>query len=331
VRIKEKRFRVIAFAILLAAGLLLPAASYAPQFSTGNSNTPSYAGFSQIDPTRNEFILLGDTRGKSRWEFWAENPLTNRAEILEKVSTSKPAFVINLGDLVLRGASTASWMDFDALHGGIRREGIPYFPILGNHELQGDTEAGLRNYFTRFPHLEGRRWYSFQWKHVGFIMLDSNLSTLTPKQRADQMQWYAAELERFEGSPDVEHVIVCTHQPPYTNHAKSSLESGSAMPFVAPFLALEKTRLFFSGHVHSYERFLVGSKHFVVSGGGGAPRGKLVIDPQARKYQDQFSGDELRFFHICVVEVRDNALAIRVLRLEPNRGFSEADRVTVSP
>ena len=33
---------------------------------------PSYAGFDEIDPAKNLFVLVGDTQKTSRWEFWRE-------------------------------------------------------------------------------------------------------------------------------------------------------------------------------------------------------------------------------------------------------------------
>lgn len=315
---------------IVAFTIFLFGAWYEALPSTGSPGVPSYTGFSAIDPSRNQFVILGDTRGKSPFEFWLEKPGGITPDLLREVVNRRPAFVINLGDLVLRGGSSRAWFDFDKVHAGIRQNGIPYFPILGNHEMQGNTEAALQNYFNRFPYLEERRWYSFRWKNIGLIMLDSNISTMTSEKRAEQMRWYTAELERFEADTLVKHVIVCTHEPPYTNRVKTAVGVESATLFAEPFLKFGKTRILFSGHVHSYERFMIGSKHFVVSGGGGAPRGKLVVDPNKRRYEDQFSGEELRFFHFCLVEIAGDSLLVKVLRLESDGSFSESDHVSLS-
>ncbi len=324
--IQKRSVKITIFVLVLASTILLLGAWSHAQPSASTPDVPSYSGFSAIDSSRNDFVVLGDTRGKSPWEFFAEKPGKIRTEILDEVALCKPAFVINLGDLVLRGGSARYWLEFDRLNAGIRQQEIPYFPILGNHEMQGNTQAGLRNYFTRFPSLKEHRWYSCQWKSVGFIMLDSNISTLTHDQRSEQIRWYNAELERFEADPKVKYVVACAHKPPFTNRAKTALGSESTKSLVEPFLKFEKTSLFFSGHVHSYERFRVGSKLFIVSGGGGAPRGRVVVDPAKQKYKDQFSGDELRFFHLCLVQLRGDSLGVRVLRLDPDGRFSDADR-----
>jgi hypothetical protein len=309
----------------------LPSGWYAGESWTDIRDVPSYHGYSAIDPSKNHFVIVGDTRGKSPWEFWLEKPGKIRQDILGEIVKRNPAFVINLGDMVLKGGSEDCWLEFDSLHSEIREKAIPLFPVLGNHELNGSIEAGLWHYFMRFPHLNHQRWYSFTWKTIGFIILDSNFSALSPEQRESQIRWYTAELKRFEDDVQVEHVIVCTHEPPFTNRVKTSLGREPIKLFADPFVAFEKTRFFFSGHVHSYERFRIGSKHFIVSGGGGAPRGKLVVDPAKRRYEDQFSGEEVRPFHICLVEVRGDSLLFKVLWMGPDGTFSEADGLTLSP
>jgi len=326
----KKSAAFISIAIISIFVTFLPVGRYTIQSWAGVRAVPSYHGHSEIDASKNHFVIVGDTRGKNPWEFWLKKPRNVRGDILDEIVKRKPAFIINLGDMVLNGDSKRCWLEFDDLHAGIREKAIPFFPVLGNHEIRGSHEAALQLYFMRFPYLNHQRWYSFTWKKIGFIILDSNLSSLTEDQRENQMRWYTAELERFESDEQVEHVIVCIHEPPFTNRAKSPLGRESTRLFADPFLIFEKTRLFFSGHVHSYERFGIGSKHFIVSGGGGAPRAKVVTDPAKRKYEDQFSGEDLRFFHICLVEVRGDSLLLKVLRMESDGSFSEADGLTLS-
>lgn len=302
---------------------------YAAHSLGSEHDVPSNYGDSAIDSSKNHFIIVGDTRGKSPLEFWIEKTGKIRSDIIGEIVKQEPAFVINLGDFVLRGGSNRAWMEFDDLHAELREKRIPYFPILGNHEIQGDVEAGLHNYFTRFPYLDHQRWYSFRWKNIGFIMLDSNISDST-KQGKSQIKWYNAELERFEGDKQTDFVIVCIHEPPFTNRVKSPLGRDASKVFAGPFIGFKKTCLFFSGHIHSYERFRIGSKHFIVSGGGGAPRAKLVTDPSKRMYEDQFSGEELRFFHFCRVEARGDSLLFNVIQMGSDGSLSVADTLTVS-
>jgi 3',5'-cyclic AMP phosphodiesterase CpdA len=287
--------------------------------------TPCYAGFADIQATKNRFILVGDTQGTSHWEFWRERNDRERKLIVNEIIKREPAFVIHLGDLTTRGSSEKHWQQFDDMHKECREKKIPYVPILGNHDFYGNNKKAQQNYFERFPYLERRRWYSFTWKNVGFILVDSNFSNLTKGQVENQSKWYLSELERLDRDETVNFIIVCCHQAPFTNSRVVGPSEKVRAYFADPFLQFHKTRLFFSGHSHSYERFQRKDKYFLVSGGGGGPRHKVIIDPRKQRYQDLFSGPEIRFFHFCEIESRDGALVFRVLRLETDETFSVAD------
>ena len=290
---------------------------------------PSYAGFEDIDPTKNDFILVGDTQSTSHWEFWRERNDQQRRLIIDEIAKRRPAFVVHLGDLTTRGSSTRHWQQFDDFHKGFREEKIPYFPVLGNHEFYGDDKRALENYFERFPHLGQRRWYRFIWKKVGLLMMDSNFSALTKEQREQQSRWYLDELEKFEKNAGIDFIIVCSHEPPLTNSQVIRPNREVKVTFADPFLQFQKTRLFFSGHSHSYERFQMKDKFFIVSGGGGGPRHKVYTDPTKRRYQDLYRGLELRFFHFCQIEDLEEALVFQVLGLNSDQTFTVVDAVTI--
>jgi len=286
---------------------------------------PSYAGFADIQATKNYFIIVGDTQGTSHWEFWRERNDGERKLIIDEITRREPAFVIHLGDLTTRGSSGKHWQEFDDMHKEFREKKIPYFPILGNHELYGNDKKALQNFFERFPYLDRRRWYSFIWKNVGFILVDSNFSDLTKEQIGEQSRWYLGELEKLEKNAKIDFIIVCCHEPPFTNSRVVSDNEKVKVYFADPFLRFQKTRLFFSGHSHSYERFQRDVKFFVVSGGGGGPRHKVMTDPRTQRHRDLFLGPELRFFHFCEIENHNDNLVFRVLRLQSDRTFAEVD------
>ena len=323
------RVRVPMFvAGLLGMGLLISAnASTALQKNI--QETPSYAGFQKINPAKNDFILVGDTQSTSHWEFWRERNDKQRKLIIDELAKRDPAFVVHLGDLTTRGSSTRHWQQFDDFHTGFRERKIPYFPVLGNHEFYGDNKRALENYFGRFPHLGQKRWYRFTWKNVGLLMVDSNFSSLTKKQIEEQAQWYLDELARFEKNAEIDFILVCCHEPPFTNSRVIRPNKEVKVNFADPLLQFQKTRLFFSGHSHSYERFQMNSKFFIVSGGGGGPRHKVYTDSTKRRYQDLFSGPDFRFFHFCEIEDFKDALAFQVLRLDSDETFTVVDPVTI--
>lgn len=289
------------------------------------SETVPYAGFEEIGPAKNHILIIGDTQSTSHWEFWRERNDRERKLIADEIARRKPAFILHLGDLTTRGSSEKHWQEFDKLHKTWHEEEIPCFPLIGNHELYGNDKKALEHYFDRFPYLESSRWYSMIWKNVALVMLDSNFSTLTEVENERQVNWYRAELERFEKDKIIDHIIVCSHEPPFTNSRVVSPNQEVRTHFADPFVRYSKTRFFFSGHSHTYERFRVENKHFIVSGGGGGPRHKVTLDSQKRSFPDLFDGPELRFFHFCEIELHGKRLLFRVLRLESDRTFTVAD------
>jgi hypothetical protein len=291
--------------------------------------TPFYAGFADIQATKTRFIIVGDTQRTSHWEFWRERNDRERRFIVDEITRREPAFVIHLGDLTTRGCSEKHWHEFDDMHEEFRKKKIPYFPILGNHEFYGSDKKALQNYFERFPHLHQRRWYTFTWKNVAMVMVDSNFTTLSKEQIEGQSQWYLDEVEKFEKNTKIHFIIVYCHEPPFTNSRVVSPNEKVKVYFADPFLRFQKTRLFLSGHSHSYERFQAKNKFFVVSGGGGGPRHKVETDRAKRRYQDLVGGPELRFFHYCQIEDLQEALVFQVLRLNSDESFTGVDAVTL--
>lgn len=294
----------------------------------GNRAPPAYAGFEGIDPGKGRFLVVGDTQGTSLWEFWRERNKEGRRLLLDEIVRRDPAFVLHLGDLTTRGGSRREWERFDALHERFRAKGIPYFPVLGNHDFHGRKSVALRSFFARFPHLEERRWYGFVWRNVGFILLDSNFRRMSRSELEDLSSWYLAELERLDREPAVDFVIVCSHRPPYTRSRVVRPCARSRERFVRPFLQSRKTCFFFSGHAHAYERFQVGGKHFIVSGGGGGPRHRLLARSGPGRFEEAIAGPALRLLHACEVEQRATGLELRVIKLE-GRAFGEADPLEV--
>ncbi len=311
----------VLFAALVAGGAETNPPRLVPQAMS------SYAGFAQIDPTKNHFIIVGDTQSTSHWEFWRERNDKERKLIIDEITKWEPAFVIHLGDLTTRGSSMKHWQQFDESHKELWAKKIPYFPVLGNHEFYGNNERALQNYFGRFQHLSGRRWYSFAWKNIGFILLDSNFSQLTMEETEQQRKWYTEQLERFEGDHKIDRVFVFCHEPPFTNSQVVSPNERVKAFFADPFLNCDKASFFFSGHSHSCEGFQTGRKFFVVSGGGGGPRHKLSAGPENPLYKDLFKGRERPSFHFIEIEVTGSTLTYKIRYLTSDGTFMTADLI----
>lgn len=284
-----------------------------------------FYGFEALDPGNNVIIFIGDTQGTSLLEFWREDNKEKTPLLIKEIARRKPAGVINLGDLVFCGTSKRQWKLFDEAHRPLLANKIPYFCIPGNHEYWCNPKITFENYFSRFPHLDNRKWYFFRFQKIGFLMLDSNFSKLTPEENRCQLDWYYDELFRLNDDPEISYIIVCCHHPPFTNSKVVKPMEKELCCFLGPFLRLKKTTAFFSGHCHSYEKFKKRGKYFIVTGGGGGPGQRLETNDKKRQYNDLFDGPSWRFLNFCQMTIEPNQLCFRIVKLTDEGKFEIAD------
>jgi predicted phosphodiesterase len=251
------------------------------------------------------FIVYGDSR---------EIASGSKTAIIERVVDEQPDFVLHLGDMVYCG-NTHQWKIFDLFEGRILHEGIPFYPVLGNHEYRSltekyppDPDEQLQHYFNRFPFLEKRRWYTFTHGPCTFIILDTGTEFT---EESHQYQWLKRKLQ--EESPG--YLFVALHYPPYTRsgHGRKA-EKRLAELFESNDPAIRKPDIVFAGHVHNYERYRHEAVNYVVSGGGGAPP-RLV-----KRSSKDFYSKEGAAFHFCRITVSESELEFEMMRLDDATG-----------
>lgn len=295
--------------------------------AAGSAGTPPFSGLIRDTGAPSRIVIYGDNRCRHPLEFWMKDTSRARQKVAYRIAQIRPDLVVNTGDVVDRGGSASSWKVFDTENAWLRRMGVPYFPVLGNHEFLGGSQAAaLGNYFARFPYLDRKRWYSFEVGGVAFLMLDTNFGGLTAKENNDQLKWILKSLDDFETVPDIKLVAVVTHHPPFTN-SKNELPDIKVMHTILPLLnGHPKTKLFLSGHSHTYERFRVGNLHYVVTGGGGAPLDE--VEP-ATFPDDLYGGGELRGFHYCLMTLYKNQCTIEMFELQHDGSWMVQDSVEI--
>jgi hypothetical protein len=133
------------------------------------------------------------------------------------------------------------------------------------------------------------------------------------------------ELKRFELDISIAHIVVCCHEPPYSNGKVVPPNTKVRTFFAEPFQRSVKTSLFFSGHSHTYERFLKEGKTFIVSGGGGGPRHDVNTDTASQSEPEQYKGPERRFFHFCEITLQGHDLLVRVSALFKNNELENVE------
>jgi Icc-related predicted phosphoesterase len=267
----------------------------------------------------NSFILIGDTQ-RTGWVestfLFRESNDSVQFELFRAISNleKEPAFIVHLGDMVFDGADNEDWIYFDNSTLPVRSKSIPIVPVLGNHEYFGDEKNSMLNISNRFTDLKDSTWRSFKFKNVGFILLNSN-TELSEEVYERQKQWYKKEIDRLDQDNEIKHIIVVTHQPPFTNGTGIGFGDDEFVKenFVDSFNKSKKAKMFISGHCHNYEHLLIDNKHYIISGGGGGPRRSIDLEGN---YKDITIGKDkdksVRDFHFVEVKVEQDSLKLIV-------------------
>jgi hypothetical protein len=290
--------------------------------ATACAKPPPPAAFTSSFPPFDEgrsFVVVGDLQRTSWLEWWREQNDAERERVVRAIADERPAFLMIVGDLVFGGAWDGEWTRFDALATPLREAGVPVIAALGNHEYWGGR-SGEPRFFARFPGLHGQRWYVRAWGPLRLVVLSSNEDEMCRREWRAQKRWYEQTLADLDRDPAVRGVLVLMHHPPYTNSTVTSDERHVQRDFVPAFLAARKTLALMTGHVHSYERFERQGKAFIVSGGGGGPRARLLSGAKRRHPDDLYDGPPLRDFNYVRIKVGADGLSAEV------RGLAKGGR-----
>ncbi len=276
------------------------------------------------------FVAYGDTRFTDPADTAAANPEVRR-ELVRAIADVHPDFITFGGDIAYDGNNANDWKVYEQETAVWRERRIPVYPALGNHDLHGDVNVALGNYFARFPMLQQNRFYSVHAANTLMLTLDSALDELT----GPQGEWLQYQLAHLPAS--IDFVFIVLHHPPYTSSSDAKTYGGghsarSPEQKLAVYLEEQQKKLrarivVFSGHVHNYERHEHGGVTYFVCGGGGAH-----AYPITRAADDLFQSKEANY-HYLLVEVQPGKLRATMNRLEMKDGvakWTQPDSVTIS-
>jgi Icc-related predicted phosphoesterase len=270
----------------------------------------------QVD-TPFRFVAYGDSRFHDPKDTEPANPVV-RETLVQAIAEVKPAFITFTGDIVYNGYDVNDWKIWDSETSTWREKKIPVYPALGNHDLHGNENVALANYFQRFPDLKNSRYYSVRAANTLLLVLDSSLDETS----GPQAQWLTQALDAVPG--DVDFVFIVLHHPPYTSSSDEKKYGGghSARKPEGKLAEMLESRqphtkarfVVFSGHVHNYERHEHGGVTYFVSGGAGAH-----AYPIERAPGDLFQSKEINY-HYLLVEVDRHHLKVTMNRLDLTSG-----------
>jgi acid phosphatase type 7 len=263
-------------------------------------------------PGQFRFVAFGDTRFHDPADTEAANAVV-RQTLVKAIGEEKPAFVSIGGDIVYSGDNPKDWQVWDTETAPWRDHNIVVYPALGNHDLHGDQQTALGNYFARFPAIKESRFYSVRIGNSLMLILDSALDELT----GPQGDWLHGQIDHLASNLDF--VFFVFHHPPYTSSSDEKTYGGGHSARdkelgLAAFLEEKQKQararfVVFNGHVHNYERHTHNGVIYFVTGGGGAH-----AYPITRKADDLYKDPGINY-HYLLVAVDKNEVRITMKKL----------------
>jgi hypothetical protein len=291
-----------------------------------SANVPESAPLGQTGPTLTvvegdlhmpvTLVAYGDMRFTDPKNETATNPAARRA-LVKRIAQEKPDAVLLNGDVPWHGGDMDDYSVYLTETDVWRTSRLRIYPALGNHEFSGcQIQKCLENWWTAFPQLRDRRWYSVALgKQLYAIALDSDASLLPG---SDQRIWLEAQISSLAAS--VRFVLVTMHHPPvadiqkilYVDHNPRPNETALA-DFLKSAAGTSRARfLVIAGHIHNYERFLRDDVVYLVSGGGGAQP-----YPVERTPSDLYQESSFPNFHYVKLVLEGDTLTGTMYRLDP--------------
>ncbi|HUW59529.1 MAG TPA: metallophosphoesterase [Candidatus Bathyarchaeia archaeon] len=236
-----------------------------------------------------DFIVAGDTQSNRQLAYQTD---LFRGMIREW-NVLKPAFVIEVGDLILGGSADGVPVQWDLFEETIAACEPPYLPVPGNHDI--NDSATERMWQDRL----GPPRYSFRYGNSRFIALDSEEVDALDRLSDEQVAWFKDELERSKEA----NVFVFLHQPYWSDEddpRNSEATWERRWKYLAEVMRGHPVRVVFAGHDHRYRYF--GRRdgvHYVIAAGGASMNG-----PEA----------EGKFSHYVLVKVRGEEVSWAVIK-----------------
>jgi len=206
------------------------------------------------------FVIFSDNHCFSGDEIFAE--------LRDDGLAKKPDFFIHLGDLTDNGAEP----EYDGLKKLLRDIEVPFFPVVGNHDLYADDAP------RRYQKMFGKWNYYFDYGPARFIFLRTayQLENKFPGSDNHQVEYYLSDsqiehLEKLLAGAKMKFIFM--HVPPQIDHYPPTTPLNfldNADRFMNLLKKYQVTAVFM-GHRHIFDRYHYGSTEMIIVPSSGGP------------------------------------------------------------
>lgn len=225
------------------------------------------------EPNNLYFLVIGD---------WGRNGQTNQQAVADWMGVAanqvEASFVVSTGDnFYCCGVASIDDPHWQSSFENVYRSHslqIPWYPVLGNHDYQGNVNAQI-DYSKK-----SRRWqmpsryYTKASDDVRLIFLDTNPfiksyhsdylneTDLTKQDTTRQLQW----LDSLLTHKKEKMVMVFGHQPVFSTGHYGNTED--LVKVLKPRFEKHNVQMYFCGHEHDLQHQMINGVNYFVSGGG---------------------------------------------------------------
>lgn len=199
------------------------------------------------NPSNFQFALVSDRNGGMREGIFEKG--------VEKLNLVMPEFVLCVGDLIsgYTEDTTVISQQWDEVNNIISELKMPFFYLPGNHDIT--NKVMQKEWEKRY----GKRYYSFNYKNVLFLILDSNDDEELNLTR-EQTDFV---LKTLKENTDVRWTFLLMHHPIWT------YDTGGRFQEIQKALSDRKYSVF-AGHEHRYHHEEIDNSNYYILATTGA-------------------------------------------------------------
>ncbi len=241
-------------------------------------------------PEAFDFVVTGDTHSNRQLVYQTDI----FKGMIREWNLLKPAFAVEVGDLVLGGSADNVPPQWDLFEKTIAECRVPYFPAPGNHDISDSLSERL--WIERM----GPTHYAFSYGNTRFIILNTEEVDALDVISDAQFAWLKHEIETTKPK----NILIFMHQPYFSSYedpGKTDEVWAKRWKRTADLFHGHPVRAVFAGHQHGYRDFGVrDGVHYVICAGGASFGGGGL--------------SEGRFNHYLFVRVRGKEVSWTVMQ-----------------